>query len=257
MRTPLIVGNWKMNKTASEARTFVREFRESFEAPADAEVVLAPPFTALESVRSSLGPTSWIALGAQNLHWEGHGAFTGEISGAMLLDLGCRYVIVGHSERRTLFGERNTDVQKKVRAAVTCGLRPILCVGESLTERETGQTEGIIAEQLSSGLDQLTAADLKAVTIAYEPVWAIGTGRAATVAQATAVHRSIRAFLAKGWNDDAATTMRILYGGSVTAQNAASLLDASDIDGALVGGACLNPDSFAKIIAAAKRTPRH
>ncbi len=253
MRRPLIVGNWKMNKTASEARTFVRDFQQLFEIPADSEVVLAPPFTALESVRSSLGPTSWIALSAQNLHWEPQGAFTGEVSGAMLLDLGCRYVIVGHSERRTLFGERNADVQKKVRAAVTCGLRPILCVGESLTEREAGQTEGIIAEQLSSGLDQLTAADLKAVTIAYEPVWAIGTGRAATVAQATAVHRSIRAFLAKGWKDDAATTMRILYGGSVTAQNAASLLAEPDIDGALVGGACLNPDSFAKIIAATKR----
>ncbi|BFU95819.1 MAG: Triosephosphate isomerase [Nitrospira sp.] len=255
MRTPLIVGNWKMNKTASEARTFVRDFQQLVEASTDAEVVLAPPFTALESVRSALGPTSRIGLGAQSLHWERQGAFTGEISGVMLLDLGCRYVIVGHSERRTLFGERNADVQKKVQAAVTCGLRPILCVGESLTERETEQTERIIEEQLSSGLDQLTAEDLKAVTIAYEPVWAIGTGRAATVAQATAVHRSIRAFLAKSWNDDAAAVMRILYGGSVTAQNAASLLDASDIDGALVGGACLNPDSFVKIIAAAKRKP--
>lgn len=255
MRTPLIVGNWKMNKTASEARIFVHEFQQLLKPSTDAEVVLAPPFTALESVRSTLGATSWIALGAQNFHWERQGAFTGEVSGSMLLDLGCRYVIVGHSERRTLFGELNADVQKKVRAAVACGLRPILCVGESLTERETGQTERIIDEQLSSGLDQLTEADLKTVTIAYEPIWAIGTGRAATAAQATAVHRSIRSFLAKGWNDDAAATLRILYGGSVTAQNAASLLDASDIDGALVGGACLNPDSFAKIIAAAKRNP--
>jgi triosephosphate isomerase len=257
LRTPLIVGNWKMNKTASEARTFVRDFQQLFETPADSEVVLAPPFTALESVSAALGPTSWIALGAQNLHWELQGAFTGEVSGAMLLDLGCRYVIVGHSERRTLCGERNTDVQKKVRAAVTCGLRPILCVGESLAEREKEQTEQIIAEQLSSSLGQLTAAELRDLTIAYEPVWAIGTGRAATVQQATDVHRSIRAFLAKDWNDAAAASTRILYGGSVTAQNAAQLLASPDIDGALVGGACLNPDSFAKIIAAAKRIPRH
>jgi len=252
VRTALIVGNWKMNKTASEARAFVRDFQQLLAPPTDAEVVIAPPFTALESVRSALGPTSWLALGAQNLHWEPQGAFTGEISGTMLLDLGCRYVIVGHSERRTLFGERNADVQKKVRAAVACGLRPILCVGESLTERETGQTERIIDEQLSSGLAQLTEADLKTVTIAYEPVWAIGTGRAATAVQATDVHRSIRGFVAKSWNDYAAAAIRILYGGSVTAQNAASLLAAPDIDGALVGGACLNPDSFAKIIAAAK-----
>ncbi|SLM48285.1 Triosephosphate isomerase [Nitrospira japonica] len=255
MRTPLIVGNWKMNKTASEGRAFVRDFQQLVEPSTDVEVVLAPPFTALESVRSSLGATSRIMLGAQNLHWEQQGAFTGEISGSMLLDLGCRYVIVGHSERRTLFWERNEDVQKKVRAALACGLRPILCVGESLTERETGQTERIIDEQLSAGLDQLTDANLKTVTIAYEPVWAIGTGRAATTVQAGDVHRSIRAFVANRWKDAAAATMRILYGGSVTAQNAASFLESPDIDGALVGGACLNPDSFAKIIAAANRNP--
>ncbi|MBA5865254.1 MAG: triose-phosphate isomerase [Nitrospira sp. CR1.3] len=257
MRKPLIVGNWKMNKTSSEARVFLREFAQSHNGSSQAEVVIAPPFTALESVRTALGSSSWIALGAQDLHWEKQGAFTGEISGPMLRDLGCSYVIIGHSERRTLFGERDADVQKKVRAALACGLFPILCVGESLTEREAGQTEVVITNQLSAALDRLTDNDLGTVTIAYEPVWAIGTGRAATTDQAVEVHHSIRTFLSKGWNTGAASAMRVLYGGSVSPQNAALLLNASGIDGALVGGACLNPDSFATIISAAKPKSVH
>ena len=248
MRRPLIVGNWKMNKTASEAAAFIRELCERLPASPGADVVLAPPFTALESARSALGPSSWISLGAQNVHWETHGAFTGEVSAPMLCDLGCRYVIVGHSERRTLFGERDENIQKKVRAALVHGLSPILCVGESLADREAGQTESVITTQLSGSLAGLTTQDLATVTIAYEPVWAIGTGRSATTEQAVIVHRSIRLFVETGWNSDIASAIRILYGGSVTPQNIESFLVSDAIDGALVGGACLNPDSFATII---------
>ena len=248
MRRPLIVGNWKMNKTASEAGAFIRDLHERLSASPNADVVLVPPFTALESARTALGPASWISLGAQNVHWEQHGAFTGEVSPPMLRELGCRYVIVGHSERRTFFGERDADIQKKVRAALMHGLFPILCVGESLAEREAGRTESVVTTQLTGSLAGLTTEDLATVTIAYEPVWAIGTGRAATTEQAVAVHRSIRLFVETGWNSETASAIRILYGGSVTPQNIESLLASDPIDGALVGGACLNPESFATIV---------
>lgn len=246
-----------MNKTASEARAFVRDLVGTLPSNPKTDIVLAPPFTALESVRTALGASSNVKLGAQNLHWENHGAFTGEVSGPMLRDLGCTYAIVGHSERRTLFGERDGDLRKKVRAALAHGLRPILCVGESLKERETDRTGAIVTEQLSAALAGLTAKELATVTIAYEPVWAIGTGQAATTDQAVAVHRSIRASVAKDWGQDAAAMMRILYGGSVTPQNAESLLSAEEIDGALVGGACLKSDSFATIVAAAENKSLH
>jgi triosephosphate isomerase len=170
----------------------------------------------------------------------------------MLRDLGCRYVIVGHSERRTLFGERDEDIQKKVRAALIHGLSPVLCVGESLAEREGGRTESVVTSQLAGSLSGLTAKDLATITIAYEPVWAIGTGRAATTEQAVAVHRSIRLFVETGWDSETASTMRILYGGSVTPQNIETLLASDAIDGALVGGACLNPESFATIVRVAR-----
>lgn len=248
MRRPLIVGNWKMNKTASEAVAFIRDLLERLAVSPKADVVLAPPFTSLESANKALGPSSWISLGAQNLHWEQQGAFTGEVSASMLRELGCRYVIVGHSERRTLFGERDETIQKKVRAALAQGLSPILCVGESLAEREAGKTESVVTTQLNGSLAGLTQQDLATITIAYEPVWAIGTGRAATTEQAVAVHRSIRSFIETGWNSETAAAIRILYGGSVTPQNAESLLASEAIDGALVGGACLNPDSFATIV---------
>jgi triosephosphate isomerase (TIM) len=255
VRRPLIVGNWKMNKTASEAVVFIRDLRERVPASPHADVVLAPPFTALESARNALGSSSYFSLGAQNVHWETRGAFTGEVSAPMLRDLGCRYVIVGHSERRTLFGERDEHIQMKVLAALRHGLSPILCVGESLAHREAGQTESIVTAQLSSGLGGLTSQDLATVTIAYEPVWAIGTGRAATTDQAVTVHRSIRLFIETGWDSKTASAIRILYGGSVTPQNIESLLGSDAIDGALVGGACLDPDSFATIITVAQ-TPR-
>lgn len=248
MRRPLIVGNWKMNKTASEAATFIRDLRERVSASPHADVVIAPPFTALETAHSALGPSSWINLGAQDVHWEEQGAFTGEVSAPMLRELGCRYVIVGHSERRTLFGERDENIQKKVLAALKHGLSPILCVGESLAERETNRTESIVTAQLKVSLAGLTGQDLATVTIAYEPVWAIGTGRAATTKQAVTAHRSIRLFIETGWDSQTASAIRILYGGSVTPQNIESLLVSDAIDGALVGGACLNPNSFATII---------
>jgi triosephosphate isomerase len=251
VRKPLIVGNWKMNKTASEAAAFIRDLCERVPASPHADVVLAPPFTALESARSALG-SSWISLGAQNVHWEPQGAFTGEVSAPMLRDLGCRYVIVGHSERRTLFGERDEHVQKKVRAALRHELYPILCVGESLADREADRTESVVTAQLNSSLTGLSTHELATLTIAYEPVWAIGTGRSATVEQAETVHRSIRLFIETGWNNEIASAMRILYGGSVTPQNIASLLACNAIDGALVGGACLNLDSFATIISFAQ-----
>jgi triosephosphate isomerase (TIM) len=257
VRTTLIVGNWKMNKTASEAVRFVRELASVLPKDPAVEIVLAPPFTALESVRSVLSSALHLTLGAQNLHWEQQGAFTGEISGPMLRDIGCRYVIVGHSERRALFGERDGDIHKKVRSALANGLRPILCVGESLDQRQSGRTEAVVTGQVDAGLAELSAQELDAVTIAYEPVWAIGTGHAATTEQAVSVHRAIRARLAAGWTTQAAERMRILYGGSVTPQNAASLLSESDIDGALVGGACLKTESFATIVLAATNRPLH
>jgi triosephosphate isomerase len=248
LRRPLIVGNWKMNKTASEAAAFIRDLRERVSASPHADVVIAPPFTALETAHSSLGPSSWINLGAQDVHWEEQGAFTGEISAPMLRELGCRYVIVGHSERRTYFGERDETIQKKVRAALKHGLSPILCVGESLAEREANRTESVVTDQLKVSLAGLAAQDLATVTIAYEPVWAIGTGQAATTKQAVTAHRSIRLFIETGWDNQTASAIRILYGGSVTPQNIEPLLVSDAIDGVLVGGACLNPDSFATII---------
>ncbi len=237
-----------MNKTASEAAAFIRDLRERVSASPHADVVIAPPFTALETAHRTLGPSSWINLGAQDVHWEEQGAFTGEVSAPMLRELGCRYVIVGHSERRAHFGERDEDLQKKIRASLRHGLSPILCVGESLTERETNRTESVVTAQLKSSLAGLTAQDLATVTIAYEPVWAIGTGRAATTEQAVTAHRSIRLLIETGWDSQTASAIRILYGGSVTPKNIESLLVSDAIDGALVGGACLNPDSFATII---------
>jgi triosephosphate isomerase (TIM) len=253
VRTTLIVGNWKMNKTASEAASFVHELVQVIPMSPTVEIVLAPPFTALASVRTALGPTTRIGLGAQNVHWEQQGAFTGEISAPMLRDVGCTYVIIGHSERRTLFGERDEDIRKKVRAALMNELRPILCVGESLAEHEAGRTEAIVTGQVTAALAALTAQELSTLTIAYEPVWAIGTGHAATPEQAVAVHQAIRRCIKAKWNRETAESLRILYGGSVTPQNAEAFLIESEIDGALVGGACLKTESFARIALAAQK----
>jgi triosephosphate isomerase len=252
VRTILIVGNWKMNKTASEAAAFVREIAPRIPTTPTVEFVVAPPFTALESVRASLGPSSPLQLGAQNLFWENQGAYTGEVSAPMLKELGCRYVILGHSERRALFGEQNDGIQKKVRAALTHGIRPILCVGESLSQRERGTTEDVILQQLTGSLAGLSLHDMAAISIAYEPVWAIGTGKAATTDQAVAAHRTIRTFLSDTWSIDVANATRVLYGGSVTPGNIEGLLQTDQIDGALIGGACLQAESFVTIASVAQ-----
>ena len=253
MRTPLIVGNWKMNKTASEASPFVRELTGRLPSSLSIELVIAPPFTSLESARAALDSSSVLRLAAQNLFWEDHGAFTGEISAPMLRDLGCRYVILGHSERRHLFGERDEASLKKLRAALTHGLQPILCIGESLGQRESGQTESVLLQQLSGSLGGLSEEDMAAVSIAYEPVWAIGTGKAASPQQAIETHRAIRRFVSTTWTPATGEATRILYGGSVTPHNIASFLESSDIDGALVGGACLQVEAFATIAAVAEQ----
>ena len=243
-----------MNKTASEASTFVRELVDRLPpASATVDIVLAPPFTALETVCTILGPSSPVGLGAQNMFWEDSGAYTGEVSAPMLRDLGCRYIILGHSERRTIFSENDAHLQKKIRAALTHGLNPVLCVGESLPQRESGSTDAVITQQLKGCLGGLTAKDMAALVIAYEPVWAIGTGKAATADQAVSAHRAIRGWLETEWSAAVADSTRILYGGSVTPKNIDSLLQSEQIDGALVGGACLQLDAFASIIAVAQR----
>jgi triosephosphate isomerase len=240
-----------MNKTASEAVAFVHRLSAVAAASDRVEVVLAPPFTSLQAAGQAELPVFPFLLAAQNMFWEDKGAFTGEISPAMLKEFGCRYVILGHSERRRLFAERDEDINKKVRAALRHGLRPILCLGESLEERDAGRTEAVVTGQLTRGLAEVTKEELPAVTVAYEPVWAIGTGQAATPEQAAEVHAALRARLSADWGPSAGETVRILYGGSVTPDNAGPFLASRQIDGALVGGACLDPQSFARIIAAA------
>jgi triosephosphate isomerase len=260
VRRRLIVGNWKMHKTASEAAVFVRKFTEMW-SPRSAslanavEIVLAPPFTALAAVAKAIPTSHQLGLGAQNVFWEDKGAFTGEISAPMLADLGCRYVIIGHSERRQHFGETDDGVNRKIKAALRHGLRPILCVGESLAEREGGQTAAVVTRQVQLALKDVTAEQGRDLVVAYEPVWAIGTGRAATAEQAMEVHRRLRNLLLSQWKA-VATDIRILYGGSVTPDNTGAFLAAEEIDGALVGGACLDPGSFAKIVTLAQSVSR-
>ncbi|MGE3153468.1 MAG: triose-phosphate isomerase [Nitrospiraceae bacterium] len=244
----LIVGNWKMTRTASEAPSLVTRLLELVPTGLSVEVVLAPPFTSIPVVGQLLAAANHrLSLGAQNVFWEDRGAYTGEVSAPMLVDLGCRYVILGHSERRHLLGEQDEAVNKKVRAVLRHGLSPILCVGETLAERQQGQTEKVIRRQLDAGLDGVTGQDLTTLTVAYEPVWAIGTGQAASVDQAAEVHRQIRCAVGER-GVSSAESVRILYGGSVSAQNIGDFLSSREIGGALVGGACLDPEVFAKII---------
>ena len=250
-RRPLVVANWKMNKTTGEAAAYVRRLSELLQ-PGPIDVVLAPPFTALQAAAQAMGPSAPFALSGQDLFWEDKGAYTGEISAAMLKDVGCRYAIIGHSERRRLFGENDAAVHKKVAAALRHGLRAIMCLGESLEERERNRTAAVVTGQLRNGLDGLSKEDLRAVALAYEPVWAIGTGRAATPAQATEVHQLLRETLAATWDAQTAEQVRILYGGSVTAENSGAFMRAPHVDGVLVGGACLDPDCFATIARSAE-----
>lgn len=249
MRTPLLAGNWKMHKTVAEAVELVEALLQRVEQgySSDREVVICPPFTALYPLAPLLAE-SVIALGAQNMYPAEQGAFTGEISPLMLKEIGCRYVILGHSERRQLFGENDALINRKVRAAVAHGLTPILCVGETKPQRDAGQAETVTLAQLRAGLEGLSAEQLRSVVVAYEPVWAIGTGDTATPADAQAMHAAIRAALAEGWGAAVAEAVRVLYGGSVKPDNIDALMAQPDIDGALVGGASLVADQFVRIV---------
>jgi triosephosphate isomerase (TIM) len=247
MVRPIIAGNWKMNKTIAESVDFVARLRSMYRTPPDREVIIAPPFTALSAVAAAIRG-SFIRLAAKNLHEAEKVAYTGEISGGMLVEAGCTCVIVGHSERRTLFGEDNDRINRKLRGAVTAGLKPIFCVGESLREREEGKMEAVIERQLKEGLNNLTVNDIGRIVIAYEPVWAIGTGKTASPLQAEEAHRFIRKWIAHRYSPEQAAALAILYGGSVSPKNIAELMSQSDINGALVGGASLDVDSFVQII---------
>lgn len=247
MRRPLIAGNWKMYKTGAEAVEFARSFVPLVSGVADRDIMIAPAFTALEAVAGELKTTP-VALGAQNLHWETEGAFTGEISARMLAAAGCRYVIIGHSERRQYFGETNESVSRRVRTALQAGLVPILCVGETEKERDAGETFSVLDKHVRKGLINFVENELSSLVIAYEPVWAIGTGKTATRDQAQEAHAFIRSLVSNLFNAELAGAMRVLYGGSVKPDNISELMAMADIDGALVGGASLNPDSFAKIV---------
>ncbi|MBW2464393.1 MAG: triose-phosphate isomerase [Deltaproteobacteria bacterium] len=249
-RRPLVAGNWKLNKTVKEATGLARDLKGRLAAARDAEVAVAPVFTALASVKEALAGSA-IALSGQNVHFEDQGAFTGEVSAPLLVDVGCTYCIVGHSERRHVFGDTDENVNKRAHALLNHGVTPILCVGEQLEEREAGKTLDVVLGQLALGLANYPAAKAKEVVIAYEPVWAIGTGRTASPADAQEVHEAIRGRLGEIFDTETAGAIRILYGGSVKASNAKELLSQADIDGALVGGASLTADTFVPIVEAA------
>ena len=248
-RIPMIAGNWKMNLTLEESRDLVKALVEDMKKLEGVDVLVSPPFTALETVRKAFGE-SGILLAAQNMHWEKSGAFTGEVSPAMLLEAGCSHVILGHSERRTLFQETDDMVDRKVKAAFDFGLIPIVCIGETLEERESGQTFDVVRRQLDGSLGILKAENnMPSNTIlAYEPVWAIGTGKTATPDQAQEVHAFIRGWLGETFDRQTAGAVRILYGGSVKPDNVAELMSRPDLDGALVGGASLKAESFSKLV---------
>ena len=257
MRKTIIAANWKMNMTQSEAADFVTTFLLEVGASTEVEVVIVPPFTAIAAVNGALGQAQHIKVGAQNMHWGRSGAFTGEISPAMLRDLFVRYVVLGHSERRTLFGETDEIVNRKVRSAHEAMLRPIVCIGETLEQRECGDVEKVLGTQLRGSLAGLDAKELHETVIAYEPVWAIGTGKTATAEQAQEAHAFIRRTLGEISGEATADKIRIQYGGSVKPDNTRRLMTQPDIDGALVGGASHDPRSFAQIVQGAQEEPEH
>lgn len=248
-RIPLIAGNWKMNLNISQSTALVKAIAEGIKGVSGVDVLVAPPFTNLYAVKEAIGKAG-ILLAAQNMHWEKEGAFTGEISPQMILDAGCSHVILGHSERRSLFKETDEMINSKVKAAYLTGLTPIVCIGETLAERENNWTFDVIKNQLKGSLKFFVEEGSlpKSIILAYEPVWAIGTGRTASPEQAQEVHLFIRNWIKDTFNRDISDQVRILYGGSVKADNAAALMSCPDIDGALVGGASLKPDSFLGII---------
>ncbi|MEW6008933.1 MAG: triose-phosphate isomerase [Candidatus Omnitrophota bacterium] len=246
-RRPIIAGNWKMYKTNREAIELANGLRRALSDIEEVEVVLCPPFTALSDVAEVLLDSN-IKLGAQNMHWDEEGAYTGEISAPMLKSLGAEFVILGHSERRQYFRETDETVNKKIKTALKFGLTPIVCIGETLDERERGETFSIVEKQFSGLLKDISASSLEKLVFAYEPVWAIGTGKTATSAQAEEVHAFLRKLLEKWYNKEISQSIRILYGGSVKPDNSRELISQEDIDGALVGGASLNLKDFSEII---------
>ena len=247
MRTPLIAGNWKMYKTVNDTVGFVKDLRDLVKGVSGVDIVVAPPFTAVHAAAEAARGSS-VGIAAQDLHWEREGAFTGEVSPAMVKEAGAAYAIVGHSERRRLFGETDVIVNRKTRAAIGAELIPIVCIGETLEERERGEMLEVLDRQIKDGLDQIPADQVGALVIAYEPVWAIGTGRTATAAQAGEAHAHIRKRLRQWFGGDAADACRILYGGSVKPDNIRELIAEEDVDGALVGGASLDVRSFGEIV---------
>lgn len=247
MRRPIIAGNWKMFKTVPETRSFFSSFLPLVSAVSHCEIVIAPPFTALAAASAAVAGAR-VGISAQDVYFEKEGAFTGEVSVGMLKDAGCTYTIIGHSERRQFFGETDETVRQKVRAALAGGLQTIVCVGETLAERDAGKAADVVRRQVRQGLAELTEPDLSPMIVAYEPVWAIGTGRTATPETAAEMHGEIRKTIAETWGGKAAAAIRILYGGSVKPNNIQELMRREDIDGALVGGASLDPASFASIV---------
>jgi triosephosphate isomerase len=246
-RKPLIAGNWKMFKTCPEAVETAATLVKLVAGTTDMDVMIAPPFTALAPVSDVVRGSS-VSLGAQNLFWETQGAFTGEISPGMLVSAGCTYVIIGHSERRQHFNETDETVNKRIRAALNNDLIPVMCVGETEKERESKDTFSVLDKQVKKGLEGFSSNDLKRLVIAYEPVWAIGTGRTATSGQAQEVHQFLRSMIEKSFGNMLAKSIRILYGGSVKPNNIKELMAMPDVDGALVGGASLDPETFSKIV---------
>ena len=253
MRHPFIAGNWKMFKTVHEAVVYVKEFRSLVKDIEDVEIVVAPTFTAVHACAEAARNTR-VGIAAQNLHWEREGAFTGEISGPMIKEAGAEYVIIGHSERRTLFGETDETVNRKVRAAIAANLIPIACIGETLAEREAGATLSVLDRQIKAGFDGITGDQVGALVIAYEPVWAIGTGRTATAGQAQEAHAHIRQRLRQWFGGASADECHVICGGSVKPDNTKELIGQPDVDGALVGGASLDIKSFFEIVSRSRQS---
>jgi triosephosphate isomerase (TIM) len=252
MRTPLIAGNWKMYKTVAEAVKYIKEFRVMVKDVADVEIVIAPTFTAVHAAAEA-ARNSNVGIAGQDLYWEREGAFTGEVSGPMLREAGAEYVIIGHSERRTLFSETDATVNRKTHAAFAAGLTPIVCIGETLDQRERNETFAVLDRQIKQGLDGVTAEQMAQLVVAYEPVWAIGTGRNATPAQAGEAHGHIRQRLRQWFGGDAAELCHVIYGGSVKPDNIRDLVALPDVDGALVGGASLDLQAFFTIVSHSRR----
>ena len=255
MRIPFICANWKMYKTVDEAVRYVKEFRPRAKELDGVEIVLAPPFTALHAAAEA-ARNSNVGIGAQDLYWEREGAYTGEVSGPMIREAGAEYVIVGHSERRTLFGENDDTVNRKIAAAFAAGLCPVACIGETLDQREREETFDVLDRQIKRGLDGLTSEQIAQLVIAYEPVWAIGTGRNATPAQAAEAHAHIRKRLQQWFGQDSAELCHVIYGGSVKPDNIADLMAQPNVDGALVGGASLDVRTFVDIVARSRQAAR-